>query len=489
MLNKISLLLLILFSSSSADWSSPMRISAPGGYARPHIISNDDTLFVAVKAFNGRDKICFIKSTDLGISWGQERTLSDTVNTGDILFPQILRYNQNIIVLWRCNFLQDDSYNIGCRLSSNGGRSWQQTSYALNPGLTGSFFFAASSADSIINIAFCKDNGGILTYYSIRSMDFGQTWTSPEQVLETLYSDVPDLITINNTVHLVWAGFFSQEESGDVYYNRSMDNGNSWYPRIPISRPDIYPSELASICTNESAELTISWMDFKDSPYISSGDIFIRQSADTGSTWLQERQATFTHYAWGSDVATNGDTVHIVWNDEGTGIANKSIYYTKSTNNGVNWSEPYWIDGTLDNSADPNLIFSNGKVFCIWVDGRPNPDKNIIGGVYLSSWIPDPDAVERDTFPIATQIQLNAYPNPFNSSIVISYSNISIGARLTIINIQGQLINAFEIKGGENGKIIWDATDAMGNKVSSGIYFAKAEASQESSIIKLLYLK
>jgi hypothetical protein len=39
-------------------------------------------------------------------------------------------------------------------------------------------------------------------------------------------------------------------------------------------------------------------------------------------------------------------------------------------------------------------------------------------------------------------------------------------------------------------KINWDATDAMGNKVSSGIYFARANSNnQKSSTIELIYLK
>jgi hypothetical protein len=473
--------LILLFQPvvTYGGWSDPIRISAHGGYARPKIIASQDTLYVVAMTSTGRDKIVFIKSTDMGVSWNAERTVSDTVNTGNILFSQILRYNQKIIVLWRCHFLQNDSHNIGCRLSTNGGRTWRPISYALNPGLTGPFFFAASASDSIINIAYCKDIDGILTYYSIKSINFGQTWTSPVQVLETLYSDVPDMVSIDSTIHLVWAGFFNQQESGDVYYNRSMDNGNTWYPRIPISRPDIYPSEIASICANEDGKLTICWMDFKDSPYWSTGDIFIRQSADTGSTWLPERQATFTHYAWGSDVASNRDTIHVVWADEGAGIANESIYYTKSTDNGLNWSELYWIDGTLDNSADPNLTISNDRVYCIWVDGRYDPDTNLMGGVYLSSWTTDPDAVERDANPLPTTIQLRAYPNPFNSATTITLTGAE-QAEIGIYDITGRLVTTLHTV---SGQALWDAS-----AYSSGLYFARL-AGEKAGTIKLVLVK
>jgi hypothetical protein len=36
---------------------------------------------------------------------------------------------------------------------------------------------------------------------------------------------------------------------------------------------------------------------------------------------------------------------------------------------------------------------------------------------------------------------------------------------------------------------MWDARDALGNKVSSGVYFARARGANYNKAIKLLYLK
>jgi flagellar hook assembly protein FlgD len=102
----------------------------------------------------------------------------------------------------------------------------------------------------------------------------------------------------------------------------------------------------------------------------------------------------------------------------------------------------------------------------------------------------------QDGIEMSFGIKLTAYPNPFNSSILFCYSlQNAEGGDLGIYTIQGQLLKTYDIKGKE-GKIEWDARDAEGNKVSSGIYFAKARfgskatsASQESQAIKLIYLK
>ena len=83
---------------------------------------------------------------------------------------------------------------------------------------------------------------------------------------------------------------------------------------------------------------------------------------------------------------------------------------------------------------------------------------------------------------------LSAYPNPFNSSTVIIYSALLERGEIAIYNSQGQLVKTFKITAKE-GKIVWDATDSSGKKVSSGIYFARASNRQYSSVIKLIYLK
>jgi flagellar hook assembly protein FlgD len=83
---------------------------------------------------------------------------------------------------------------------------------------------------------------------------------------------------------------------------------------------------------------------------------------------------------------------------------------------------------------------------------------------------------------------IKAFPNPFNSVTVLSYSNLK-GGEIEIFNISGQLVRTFHIDTRKEGKIIWDATDAMGNKVSSGIYFARARTINNTQTIKLVYLK
>ena len=88
---------------------------------------------------------------------------------------------------------------------------------------------------------------------------------------------------------------------------------------------------------------------------------------------------------------------------------------------------------------------------------------------------------------IPQAISINAYPNPFNSSVnleVISHDR----SELVIYDVLGREIRDFVIVPGLN-KFAWDATDNSGAKVNTGTYFAKIDYSTGHSVRKLLYLK
>jgi hypothetical protein len=87
----------------------------------------------------------------------------------------------------------------------------------------------------------------------------------------------------------------------------------------------------------------------------------------------------------------------------------------------------------------------------------------------------------------------DAYPNPFNSEVVIKY-NISRDAdvNLKIYNILGQevvsLVNEQQKCG--NFNIIWNGKDTFGNRAASGIYFYRLKiGNQFKQTKKLLLLK
>ncbi|OQX91388.1 MAG: hypothetical protein B6D58_08365 [candidate division Zixibacteria bacterium 4484_95] len=108
--------------------------------------------------------------------------------------------------------------------------------------------------------------------------------------------------------------------------------------------------------------------------------------------------------------------------------------------------------------------------------------------MYFTRWEGEVGVKEHDDTILTDDNSLEIYPNPFNSVTTLTYSNLKRD-EIQIFNISGQLIRTLKVDSGKQGKIIWDATDAQGNKVSSGIYFARARIYNISKIVKLIYIK
>jgi hypothetical protein len=90
-----------------------------------------------------------------------------------------------------------------------------------------------------------------------------------------------------------------------------------------------------------------------------------------------------------------------------------------------------------------------------------------------------------DEQPIRMSV-ITAYPNPFNAQTTISYANVS-STGIDIYDVMGRIIRRFPVNDSEGGKVVWDATNEGGERISTGVYFAIDK--HGSSSVKLLYLK
>ncbi len=472
-----------LYSYSYAQWTEPVRIGAPGGVLYPQILAQGDTLHVVYSNNYQGWKIGYVRSTNAGDSWTDQQVLSD--DSSETVFVRILENGPRLMVLWRNNYYYGGSRsrNIGYNISDDNGLAWSGPQYVLDPGWSHILYFSASGNGPKVNVILSSRIDHDLVFFNVRSTNFGQSWLEPVELFRAVQSSLTDQASFNNMVHYVWGGRFNWESRWETYYVRSTDEGISWSENIALSEEDQYHSYSPSLWADEQGFLVSSWFDYKYSPYFLTGDILLRQSADSGNTWLAEQQITRNHLAMGgSDVVSDGDTINIVWEDMGEGLDGRSIYYSRSVDFGASWSEPFWLDGTDDDSWNPALAMSNSSVYVVWAEERDDPGI----GLYFSRYRDQTDIIDEDIIKPGLEM-LQAYPNPFNSSTIITYNRLE-GGEIEIYNIVGQKIRSIKPVTKE-GKIIWDARDALGNKVSSGIYFARARNNKNFVSIKLLYLK
>jgi hypothetical protein len=172
----------------------------------------------------------------------------------------------------------------------------------------------------------------------------------------------------------------------------------------------------------------------------------------------------------------------VTWEDDR--YNQEDIFYMLSTDNGFTWGEEQRVDDDLARSESPDIAISGENRFIVWNDRRYDPGP----GVYLCRWEPGVSIEDMDNNTIPEDIILQAYPNPFNSKTIISCSDLK-GGDIEIYDITGKLVRQLHSVGRQEGKVTWDASDASGETVCSGIYFVRARTPQCLQTLKLIYLK
>ncbi len=95
----------------------------------------------------------------------------------------------------------------------------------------------------------------------------------------------------------------------------------------------------------------------------------------------------------------------------------------------------------------------------------------------------------------ADEMLLDAYPNPFNSSTVISFSiPLSLAfatVELALYDVQGRLVKHLlsERLPAGNFRRVWDGTSDRGNAVASGVYFYHLFVGDQLLVGKLSFVK
>jgi flagellar hook assembly protein FlgD len=87
---------------------------------------------------------------------------------------------------------------------------------------------------------------------------------------------------------------------------------------------------------------------------------------------------------------------------------------------------------------------------------------------------------------------MNAFPNPFNPNTTLRYSLKEAGkVRIEIYNLKGQMVRSFSNDHSSPGyyQVNWDGKDAMGRKVSSGVYMYRMVSGRYHSTKKMVLAK
>jgi hypothetical protein len=188
-------------------------------------------------------------------------------------------------------------------------------------------------------------------------------------------SDRPEIIRNGSHVYIAWEDYRNGANS-DIYFNRSMDNGQSWELRAigPLDNTDVpgtNNSQMLELSSSGSFVYCV-WHDYR-----SPGgfvDIYFTSSLDSGQTWKadQHMDGSVTATSMYPSIASTGTYVYLAWADTRSG--NDDIYFMRSTDNGAVWGAPVRIDlgdgAGATMSRYPRLACQGTSVYCMWLDMR-----------------------------------------------------------------------------------------------------------------------
>jgi hypothetical protein len=192
-----------------------------------------------------------------------------------------------------------------------------------------------ASNDTLHVIWSDKRTTGKAIYYT-RSIDSGQTWSTPIAITDTNgKATMPSLAVNGRNIHVVWWDSLNEvsnlpNSGNSSFYMHSIDGGNTWASKVCIDSSAIFWPGLAVSGTTVLVALHKGVMD--------STMIWLVKSTDNGNTFgTAQRVSTRTGYGRSEDMstATDGKYIHMTWNDNRSGTM--EIYYRRSKDMGVTW--------------------------------------------------------------------------------------------------------------------------------------------------------
>ena len=231
----------ILFSRSTdhgITWSSAKRISDKGG----NCIDSDLTVEGAVPAvgpngeiyvaWSGPLGIMFDKSTDGGLTFGNDIFVSDQPGGWDFDIPGISRCNGlpvtacdtsheatrgNIYVFWGDQRNGIDNSDVFIKKSTDGGNTWGALVKVNNDATTRHQFFPWLAIDQTTGFLYAvfydrrNTIGSITDVYAARSTDGGDTWinfkiseTSFTPTASVFFGDYTNIAAFNHKIYPIW---------------------------------------------------------------------------------------------------------------------------------------------------------------------------------------------------------------------------------------------------------------------------------------------
>jgi len=433
--------ILALCAPARAQWTEPVQLTDSISLMNPRAVAVGETLHVVASSGSS---IFYLRSNDNGATWTEPIVPPDTFYGRG--YPYIEYSNNFVHLVWIAYFLHqsEQTYHMS---SSDGGNSWGEPHQVFNH--EGPAFFKypriAVNGDtlflSVVRYPY------LLTF---RSFNNGVTWQDSTAVENGgIQIDAwPSILFSDNRLHLIYQCNFSNDSLGiEIFYRYSDNYGLTWSDRQFLSTPEPFPNikhgQVPSAFIDAEGNIIAAWYDYKYGSYCGfTGDILARISTDNGQTWLPESRITYTQSGSRSSCVILNNKIYAVWNDYYPfGCSCAKIMYSESEDWGFSWTEPEVISGVTETREySPVLVYTISSVdtifHCVMEKYYDEPTRSDLF-YFRSEEFTSVEFDENNILP--NDLEINIYPNPFNSSTRITFENWEGGdIKIDIFNLSGQ---------------------------------------------------
>lgn len=343
-----------------------------------------------------RERLSLARSTDGGITWSEQTTLVTTT------LPRGVRVQSAGGSEWRIIWIvdHDDAPGAGAVevRSSDDGVTWSEPAFVWRNEESWDLRFGRDGVGNGLGIwtarADEQDNGR--TVWSASTT--GRASAPQPMRINTLYDTYDqsrhfqdshaDLWTNGPNSWLAsWHQIGANQAGGgrlyvqDVLLSRTTDGGESWSPPVSMNLAAHVNPELDGLrIVGDDAGHWVAIWNMTDEEFgrtgieLTRGDVLLSYSLDNGSTWTTSRRmnpdvSVYQARDFRPDVATNGQGAWIaVWQSRiqdfeinGIPIYDFDLLWARSTDNGVNWSQPRSLTEGQVASDQQACIASDGQ--------------------------------------------------------------------------------------------------------------------------------
>jgi len=373
---------------SGAHWGTPMSLSLSGGASDPAIaVEGDDVYVIWHQLRAGAFEVMLRHSRDGGGTWQPEVRLSAS---GRSAHGSIAASGRHVYVVW--GDVSTGNAEIHTRASHDGGTSWLLEQLVSDTPYESWVPTVAASGDTVM-VGWVDYRDANEEEYLRRSTDGGRTWDAIQRLtFDAADSWAPSLAIAGNVVHIAW---FDRRDVGitDAELEAALDSVTRMVglpvTQAPPRTADVYYLQLFVARIQEKMQRILSaapaWVGSGGDPklleakltsftrrfetWASSWEIYYKRSKDGGVTWSEDTRLTYApSMSARPSIALRGDTIDLVWFDSRTDKDNTEIYYKESLDGGETWTTDEQITSAPGGSVHPSVAAAGGWVHVVWSD-------------------------------------------------------------------------------------------------------------------------